>query len=46
MDEYDESDSKVYELYYDGEQHDVFNHFLQKVKEEKEITKEDIITLK
>ena len=45
-DEYDESDSKVYELYYDGEQHDVFNHFLQKVKEEKEITKEDIITLK
>ncbi len=45
-DEYYESDSKVYELYYDGEQHDVFNHFLQKVKEEKEITKEDIITLK
>lgn len=45
-DEYDESDSEVYELYYDGEQHDAFNHFLQKVKEEKEITEDDINSLK
>lgn len=34
-----------YDLEYDGEQHDAFNIILHKVKEEKEITKEDIISL-
>lgn len=35
-----------YDLEYDGLQHDAFNIILHKVKDEKAITKEDIISLK
>ncbi len=35
-----------YDLEYDGLQHDAFNVILHKVKDEKAITKEDIISLK
>ena len=45
-DEYDVSDQEEYTLYYDGEQQDAFNNLLQKVKEVKEITEDDINSLK
>lgn len=45
-DEYDESDPEAYILYYNGEQLDAFNNFLQKVREEIEITEGDINSLK
>lgn len=45
-DDYDEAEQETYSLYYDGEQQGAFNHFLQKVKEEKEITEDDINSLK
>ncbi len=40
------ADFLPYFLDYDGEQQETFNNILQKVKEEKAITKEDIISLK
>lgn len=44
-DEYDENDRIVYSLFYDGEQQDAFDSLLQKVRERKNITEDDINSL-
>lgn len=46
LDEEEKADFVPYFLEYDGEQKEAFNNIVQKVKEEKAITKEDIISLK
>lgn len=46
IEEDEKADFQPYFLEYDGEQQEAFNNILQKVKDEKVITKEDIILLK